>query len=68
MYSREGGKETSLDKGKSILTKPNTNWVTCTSVKQFFLSEKSKCSAGLHLPPSKTAAILFKTHSATIHR
>lgn len=65
MYSREEGKETSLDKGKSILTKQNTNWITGASIKEFFLSEKSKCFVDL-LPavPQKTptAVILLKNH------
>lgn len=65
MYSREGGKETSLDERKSILTKQNTNWITGASIKEFFLSEKSKCFVDL-LPaaPQKnpTAVILLKNH------
>lgn len=47
MYSREGVKETSLDEEKSILTKENTTWIMGASIKEFFLSEKSKCSVDL---------------------
>lgn len=69
MYSRKGGKETSLDEGKSTLTKQNTTWVMGASIKEFFLSEKSKCSVDL-LPaaPQKnpTAVILLKKHSAIL--
>lgn len=71
MYSRKGGRATSLDEGKSILAKQNTTWVTGASIKEFFLSEKFKCSVDL-LPaaPQKkkkpTAVILFKNHSAIL--
>lgn len=65
MYSRDGGQETSLDEGKSISTKQNTDWIMGASIKVFFLSEKSKCSVDL-LPaaPQKTptAVILLKNH------